>query len=79
MCSHLEGIVKWEPVEENVGEELAQAEDAVHHPVRQPFCVVFFARTFDGFDSAGNQIHVKPQTAVLPGLVYKRGGFGQVL
>lgn len=69
MCSHLEGVVKREPVEENVREELAQAEDAVHHPVGQPFCVVFFARTFNGFDSAGNQIRLKPQTAALPGLV----------
>lgn len=50
--SHLKSVVKWKPVEENIGEELAQAEDAIHHPVRQPFCVVFFAWTFDGFDSA---------------------------
>ena len=52
MLSHLKSVVEREPVEENVGEELAQAEDAVHHPVRQPFCVVFFACAFDGFDSA---------------------------
>lgn len=49
---YLKGVVKREPVEENVREELAQTEDAVHHPVRQPFCVVLFAGAFDGFDSA---------------------------
>lgn len=69
LSSHLEGVVKWEPVEENVGEELSQAEDAVHHPVGQPFGVVFFARTFNGFDSAGNQNDGKSQTTVLPGPV----------
>lgn len=55
MGSHLESVVKREPVEEDVREELAQAKDAVHHPVRQPFCVVFFAGAFNGFDSAGSQ------------------------
>lgn len=52
LFSHLKRVVEREPVEENIGEELAQTEDPVHHPVRQPFCVIFFARTFNGFDSA---------------------------
>lgn len=52
LFSHFKSIVEREPVEENIGEELAQTEDPVHHPVRQPFCVIFFARTFNGFDSA---------------------------
>ncbi len=51
MFSHLKSVVEREPVEENIGEELAQTEDTINHPVRQPFCVVFFARTFNGFDS----------------------------
>lgn len=50
VASHLKGVVEGEPVEENVGEELAQAEDSVHHPVRQPFGVILFARTLNGFD-----------------------------
>lgn len=52
MLSHLKSIVEREPVEENIGEELAKAEDTIHHPVRQPFCVVLFAWTFNGFYSA---------------------------
>lgn len=50
--SHFKSVVKREPVEENVGEELAEAEDAVDHPVGQPLGVIFFTRTFDGFDPA---------------------------
>lgn len=59
LSAHLKSVVEWKPVEENIREELAQAEDTIHHPVRQPFCVVFFARTFNGFDSAdarGNKL-----------------------
>lgn len=59
MSSHLKSVVKWEPVEENIREELAQTEDTVHHPVGQPFCVIFFARAFDGFDSAQSWSIVK--------------------
>lgn len=51
--SHLKGVVKGEPVEEDVGEELAEAEDAVDHPVGQPLGVVLFTRTLNGFDPAG--------------------------
>lgn len=50
--SHFKSVVERKPVEENIGEELAQAEDTIHHPVRQPFCVVLFAHTFNGFDPA---------------------------
>lgn len=50
--SHLERVVKWKPVEENIGEELAEAEDAVDHPVGQPLGVVVLTRTLDGFDPA---------------------------
>lgn len=52
MFPHLKSVVEREPVEENIGEELAKAEDTIDHPVRQPFCVVFFVYAFDGFDSA---------------------------
>lgn len=50
--SHLESVVKWKPVEENIGEELAEAEDAVDHPVGQPLGVIVLMRTLNGFDPA---------------------------
>lgn len=50
--THLESVVKGKPVEEDVGEELSEAEDAVDHPVGQPLGVVLFARALDGFDPA---------------------------
>lgn len=53
--SHFESVVKRKPVEENIGEELAQAEDPIDHPVGQPFGVIFFTRAFYGFDPAGNR------------------------
>lgn len=62
MFSHLKSVVKREPVEENIREELAQAENTIHHPVGQPFCVIFFAWTFDGFDSAQSWNMAKEQS-----------------
>ena len=37
------------PPEENVGEELHQAEDSINNPVRQPLCVVALVRRFNRF------------------------------
>lgn len=48
---YLANIIEREPVEEDIGEELPQTEDAVHHPVGQPFCVVLLVLTLNGFDA----------------------------
>lgn len=53
--SHFKSVVKGKPVEENIGEELSEAEDAVDHPVGQPLGVIFFTWTFNGFDPAGGR------------------------
>lgn len=49
---YLSQEVEGEPGEENVSEELGDAEHAVNHPVGQPFGVVLFGRALNGFDSA---------------------------
>lgn len=49
---YLSQEVEGEPGEEDVGEELGDAEHTVHHPVGQPFGVVLFSGALDGFDSA---------------------------
>lgn len=51
---HQEGtlshVVKWEPGQEDVSKELCHAEHPIHHPVGQPFCVIIFGYTLNGFD-----------------------------
>ena len=53
---HLEGIVEWEPVEEDIREELPQTEDPVDHPVGQPLGVVLFVLTLDGLHTAEGSV-----------------------
>lgn len=53
---YLDSVVEGEPVEENVGEELSEAEDAVDHPVGEPLGVVFLTWTLDGFDPANTHL-----------------------
>ena len=52
---YLKCVVEWEPIEEDVREKLPQTEDAVHHPVRQPFCVVLFVHALDRLNSGTNK------------------------
>lgn len=49
---YLSQEVEREPGEENISEELGDAEHAVNHPVGQPFGVVLFGCALNGFDSA---------------------------
>jgi len=64
---YLPGVVEGEPVEEDVGEELGQAEDAVHHPVRQPRGVILLAGALNGFDAAAGEGKGSAAAALLPG------------
>lgn len=62
---HLSNVVEGEPGEEDVSEKLGHTEDPVHHPVGQPFSVVLFGGTFNGFDPEGGQrsTRLKPSSA----------------
>ena len=48
--NYLSQVVKREPGEEDVSKELSHTEHPIGHPVGQPFCVIFFGGTLDGFD-----------------------------
>lgn len=52
---HLSNVVEGEPWEEDVSEKLGHTEDPVDHPVGQPFGVILFGGTFNGFDPARGQ------------------------
>ena len=60
--THLSDVVEGEPGEDDVSKELGHAEDAVHHPVGQPFCVVLFGGAFDGLDPEGDERSSRPET-----------------
>lgn len=48
---YLANIVEREPVKEDIREELPQTEDAIHHPVGQPFSVILLVLALNGFDT----------------------------
>lgn len=49
--TNLYHVVEREPGKKDVGEKFCYAEDAIHHPVGQPLCVIIFIGAFDGLDA----------------------------
>lgn len=49
--AYLASIVKGEPEEEDVREELDNAEESINNPVGQPLCVIFLHVALDGLNA----------------------------
>lgn len=51
MSAYLASIVKGEPEEEDVREELNNAEESVNNPVGEPLCVILLNIALDGLNT----------------------------
>lgn len=51
MSAYLASIVKGEPEEEDVREELNNAEESINNPVGEPLCVILLNIALDGLNT----------------------------